>query len=273
MAFGQANIILQVTNKKAVKDKYKVAVIKRPVNFSKETYNRAYNNFSQFIAANPSLDKMVANAEEAGYRLLERNDLYSSEHGIGGVRGTKEALKWAFSAKPGEVSGLYECGESDRLLVVALAGVTPEGYRSLQQVQDQLRAEIVKDKKAEKIMADMKAANATSFDQYKSMANAVSDSVKHVTFAAPAYIAALRSSEPLVGAYASVAELNKLSAPIKGNAGVFVLQMYAKDKLNETFDAKTEEATLENMHARLAGRLMNDLYLKGEVKDSRYLFF
>ena len=273
LAFGQANIILQVTNKKAVKDKYKVAVIKRPVNFSKETYNRAYNNFSQFIAANPSLDKMVANAEEAGYRLLERNDLYSSEHGIGGVRGTKEALKWAFSAKPGEVSGLYECGESDRLLVGALAGVTPEGYRSLQQVQDQLRAEIVKDKKAEKIMADMKAANATSFDQYKSMANAVSDSVKHVTFAAPAYIAALRSSEPLVGAYASVAELNKLSAPIKGNAGVFVLQMYAKDKLNETFDAKTEEATLENMHARLAGRLMNDLYLKGEVKDSRYLFF
>ena len=273
LAFGQANIILQVTNKKAVKDKYKVAVIKRPVNFSKETYNRAYNNFSQFFAAIPALDKMLANGEEAGYRLLERNDLYSSEHGIGGVRGTKEALKWAFSAKPGEVSGLYECGESDRLLVVALAGVTPEGYRSLQQVQDQLRAEIVKDKKAEKIMADMKAANATSFDQYKSMANAVSDSVKHVTFAAPAYIAALRSSEPLVGAYASVAELNKLSAPIKGNAGVFVLQMYAKDKLNETFDAKTEEATLENMHARLAGRLMNDLYLKGEVKDSRYLFF
>ena len=270
---GQANVILQVTNKKAVKDKYKVAVIKRTVDFSKETYSRAYNDFSQFIAANPSLDKVVANAEEAGYRLLERNDLYSSEHGIGGVKGTKEALKWAFAAKPGEVSGLYECGESDRMLVVALAGITPEGYRSLKQVQDQLRAEIIKDKKAEKIMNDMKAVNATSFDQYKSMANAVSDSVKHVTFAAPAYIPALRSSEPLVGAYASVAELNKLSAPIKGNAGVFVLQMYAKDKLNETFDVKAEEATLENMHARLAGRLMNDLYLKAEVKDTRYLFF
>ena len=273
LSLGQANVILQVTDKKAVKDKYKVAVIKRTVDFSKETYSRAYNDFSQFIAANPSLDKVVANAEEAGYRLLERNDLYSSEHGIGGVKGTKEALKWAFAAKPGEVSGLYECGESDRMLVVALAGITPEGYRSLKQVQDQLRAEIIKDKKAEKIMNDMKAVNATSFDQYKSMANAVSDSVKHVTFAAPAYIPALRSSEPLVGAYASVAELNKLSAPIKGNAGIFVLQMYAKDKLNETFDVKAEEATLENMHARLAGRLMNDLYLKAEVKDTRYLFF
>lgn len=273
LALGQASIILEVTNKKAVKDKYKVAVIKRPIDFSKETYNRAYNDFSQFIAANPTLDKVVANAEESGYKLLDRNDLATYEHGIGGIRGTKEALKWAFDAKPGEVSGLYECGESDRMLVVALSGINKEGYRPLSQVQDQLRAEIIKDKKAEKIMADMKAANATTFDQYKAMANAVNDSVKHVTFAAPAYVPALRSSEPLVGAYTSVAQLNKLSAPIKGNAGVFVLQPYAKDKLNETYNQKEEEATLQNMHARLASRFMNDLYLKADVKDNRYLFF
>ena len=36
---------------------------------------------------------------------------------------------------------------------------------------------------------------------------------------------------------------------------------------------KDEEATLANMHARFASRLMNDLYLKGNVKDTRYLFF
>ena len=242
LPLGQANVILQVTNKKAVKDKYKVAVVKREVEFSKETYNRAYNDFSQFIAANPTAEKMIANAEEAGYKLLDRRDLYSSEHTIGGVRGTKEALRWAFAAKPGDVSGLYECGESDHMVAVALVGVTPEGYRPLKAVQDQLRAEIVKDKKAEKIMADMKAANATSLDQYKAMPGAVSDSLK-------------------------------LSAPIKGNAGVFVLQMYGKDKLSDTFNAKDEEATLANMHARFASRLMNDLYLKGKVKDTRYLFF
>ena len=60
---AQANIIVQVMDKKAVKDKYKVAVIKRPVEFSKETYSKAYNEFSQFIASNPTLEKMVANAE------------------------------------------------------------------------------------------------------------------------------------------------------------------------------------------------------------------
>ena len=99
LALAQANVILQVTAKKAVKDKYKVAVVKRPVEFSKQTYSKAYNDFSQFIATNNTLDKMVANAEDAGYRLLDNPELYSSEYGIGGVRGTKDALRWAFSAK------------------------------------------------------------------------------------------------------------------------------------------------------------------------------
>ena len=83
----------------------------------------------------------------------------------------------------------------------------------------------------------------------------------------------MRSSEPLVGAYASIAELNKLSAPIKGNGGVFVLQPYAKEKQNETFDKETEEATLEGMHARMASQFINDLYLNANVKDNRYLYF
>ncbi len=268
-----ANVILLVTDKKAVKDKYKVAVIKRPVEFSKETYSKAYNAFSQFVASNQTLDKLVANAESAGYKLLDRSDLSSSEHTIGGIRGTKEALKWTFAAKKGDVSGLYECGESDHMLVVGVSAIVPEGYRPLAMVKDQLKPDLIRDKKAAKIMDNMKAANATTLAQYSAMPNAVSDTVKHVTFAAPAYVSALHSSEPLVGAYASVAQLNKLSAPIKGNGGVFVLEVFAKEKLNETYNPKTELASQESMHARMAGQFMNDLYLKGKVKDTRYLLF
>lgn len=270
---SQANVIMQVTDKKAVKDKYKVAIVKRTVDFSKETYSKAYNEFSAFIAANNTLEKMVANAEDAGYRLLDRNDLTSAEHGIGGIRDTKDALRWVFNAKPGEVSSLYECGESDHLLMVGLESIVPEGYRPLTLVQDQLRFEVLRDKKAEKIMADMKAAGAASFDQYKNLANAVEDSVKLVTFGAAAYVPALRSSEPLVSAYASVGEMNQLSTPIKGNGGVFVLQTYAQEKLDNTYNQEDEEAALVGLYSRMASQFLNDLYLKADVKDTRYLFF
>ena len=267
---GQANVILQVMDKKAMKDKYEVAIIKRPVEFSKETYNKAYNDFSQFVAQNTTMDKIVANAEDNGYRLLERADFRSGEHYVGGVKGTRDALKWIFAAKEGEVSPLYECGENDHLMVVALEKINPAGYRNINLVADMLKAEIIKDKKAEKIMAEL---NGADINKAKSAANAVSDTVKHITFAAPAYVSITRASEPVLGAFASKTEVNKTTAPIKGNAGVYVMQIINKDKSAETFDAKTEESNLENMAARYSNSFISDLYKKAEVKDDRYLYF
>ena len=267
---GQANVILQVMDKKAMKDKYQVAIIKRPVEFSKETYNKAYNDFSQFVAQNTTMDKIVANAEDNGYRLLERADFRSGEHYVGGVKGTRDALKWIFAAKEGEVSPLYECGENDHLMVVALEKINPAGYRNINLVADMLKAEIIKDQKAEKIMAEL---NGADINKAKSAANAVSDTVKHITFAAPAYVSITRASEPVLGAFASKTEVNKTTAPIKGNAGVYVMQIINKDKSAETFDAKTEESNLENMAARYSNSFISDLYKKAEVKDDRYLYF
>lgn len=268
----QANLILQVMNKKSMQTKYKVAVVKREVEFSKETYNAAYNKFSQFVAQNTTIDSMVKNAEESGYTLMPRTDLSSAEHYVGGVRSTREALKWIFAAKPGEVSPLYECGENDHLMVVALDKIHEAGYRDINSVAEMLRAEIRRDKKAEKIMEEMKKYN--SIAQVKGMKDAVSDSVKHVTFSAPAYISVTRSSEPVIGAVAAKTAANKVSAPIKGNGGVYMIQVYAKEKGSEKFDAKQEETTLTNMAVRIAGnQLINDLYQKAKVVDQRYLFF
>ena len=271
LELGQVNVIMQVLNKKAVKDKYQIAVIKCPVEFSKETYNKAYNDFSQFVAQNTTLDKLVENAEESGYRLLERADFRNNEHMVGGVKNTREALKWVFEAKEGEVSPLYECGENNHLMVVALEKINPVGYRNINSVADMLRFEAMVDKKAEKIMADL--SNITSFDQAKEYKNAVVDTVKHISFSAPAYIAVTRASEPVLSAFASKAEVNKLSAPIKGNSAVYVMQVLNKENGTEEFDAKNEETTLATMSTRFASNFINDLYMKANIKDDRYLYF
>lgn len=268
---GQANLILQVMNKKAMKDKYKVAVIKCPVEFSKETYNNAYNKFSQFVAQNTTIENLEKNAEEAGYSLTPRSNFRSDEHYVGGVKSTREALKWVFDAKPGEVSPLYECGENDHLLVVALEAINPAGYVNINKVSDMLRSEVLRNKKAEQIMGQMKGFN--SLAQVKGMKDAISDTVKHVTFKAPAFISVTRASEPAISAYASKTELNKVSAPIKGNAGVYMIQVYNQEKSAEKFDAKKEETALSNMAARYAGQCIYELRDKAEIVDQRYLFF
>ena len=271
LQIGQANLILQVMDKKANQNKYKVAIVKRPVEFSKETYNDAYNKFSQFVAQNTTIADMEKNAEENGYSLIPRTDFSSAEHYVGGVKSTREALKWVFAAKPGEVSPLYECGENDHLMVVALDKIHQAGYRDINSVADMLRTEIRRDKKAEQLMTQMKGFN--SLAQVKAMNGAVSDTVKHVTFSAPAYISVARASEPVIGAYAAKTAVNQVSVPIKGNAGVYMIQVLQKDKTAETYDAKKEETTLSNMAARMSSQFINDLYQRANVVDERYLFF
>ena len=272
LTIGQARLILQVMDKKSMQTKYKVAVIKRPVEFSKETYNSAYNKFSQFVAQNTTIEDLQKNAEENGYSLMPRRDLSSAEHYVGGVQSTGDVKRWIFAAETGEVSPLFECGENDHMMVVALEKIHKVGYRDINSVADMLRNEIRRDKKAEKIMADMKGFN--TLDQVKGMNGAVSDSVKHVTFSAPAYISVTHASEPVIGAVAAKTEVNKTSAPVKGNAGVYMVQVYAKDKGTEEFDSKQEETSLANMTSRfVTNQLINDLYQKAKVTDRRYLFF
>lgn len=268
---GQANLILQVMSKKAMKPKYDVAVIKCPVEFSKETYNDAYNKFSQFVAQNTTLEDMKKNAEEAGYTVIPRSDFTSDAHYVGNIHSTQEALRWIFNAKVGEVSPLYECGDNDHMIMVGVEAINKKGYVNINKVANMLRNEIIRNKKAEQLMGQMKDFN--SLAQIKEMKDAVSDSVKHVTFNAPAYISVTHASEPAISAYASKTDVEKVSAPIKGNAGVYMIQVYAKDKGSEEFDAKKEESALSSMSSAYANQCISELREKGKVTDQRYLYF
>jgi peptidyl-prolyl cis-trans isomerase D len=67
--------------------------------------------------------------------------------------------------------------------------------------------------------------------------------------------------------------VNKLTAPVKGYAGVYVMQVINREKSAEKFDAKQEAQSLANTATRYASAYINDLYKKAKVKDDRYLFF
>ena len=155
LALTQGNIIFQVTDRKNMIDKYDVAVVKHTIDFSKETYSQAYNNFSQYVSENKTLEELEKNAAKFGYTVQEHKDLYNSEHTVAGLRSTRDAMKWIFDAKAGDVSPLYECGNNDHLLVIALTKVHPEGYRDLADVEDMVKPEVIRDKKFEKAAAKL----------------------------------------------------------------------------------------------------------------------
>ena len=269
----QRSIIALVTDRRAMITKYDVAVIKRPIEFSKETYAKAYNDFSQFVASNPSLEDIELNAIKNGYNLLERKNMFSNEHTVAGVRGTRDVLRWIFNedTEVGDISPLYECGDNDHMLIVILTGTHDAGYLKLNDVKEYLEQEVIKDKKAE--MLKEKLANVKTVADAAKVEGVITDTIKHVTFSAPTFVVKTGSSEPLISAIAAKTEKGGVTVPVKGNGAVYIVEVLEKGKTAETFDAKKETTQQETLNLRGISRFINELYEKAEIEDNRYLFF
>ncbi|MBR1547139.1 MAG: SurA N-terminal domain-containing protein [Prevotella sp.] len=270
--FTQGNIIVQVTDRRAMVNKFDVAVIKHTIDFSKETYSQAYNNFSQYVSENKTLEQLEANAQKFGYRVQERKDLYNSEHNVAGVRATREAMKWIFDSKVGEVSPLYECGTNDHLFVVALTAIHPVGYRSVKDVEEQLKPEVIRDKKFEVAASKLNGVKDIAAAKAK---GAVVDSVRQITFSAPVFVQAAGASEPsLSGAVAAVKQGQVSPSVVKGNGAAYLFQVLEKkQREGNKYDEKQQLQQLQQRALQSAGRFMNELYLNAKVVDNRYLFF
>jgi len=272
LEFSQGNIVLQVISRKAMVEKYDVAVVKHTIDFSKATYSEAYNKFSQYVSENKSIEDLEKNAAKFGFKVQERRDMFNSEHNVAGIRATRETMKWIFDAKVGEVSPLYECGNNDNLLVVALTGIHPVGYRSLDAVKDMVKAEVIREKKFEQIktkfagVADIAAAKAKG---------ARIDSVNQITFTAPVFVQATGASEPALAGAVAVAKQGEFSkALVKGNGGAYLFQVLKKaPREGVKYDEKATEKMLSQQAVQAASRFMQELYQKANVVDNRYLFF
>lgn len=268
----QGNLILQITDRKAMTDKYVAAVIKKPIEFSKNTYSAAFNKFSQFVSESQTLEAMQKNASKYGYKVQERMDIRNSEHYVAGIHGTREALKWIFETDENKVSQLYECGDNDHLLVLVMTKINKKGYRSLddENVKNYVKQEVLRDKKAEMLMAKVKGVNSISAAKAK---GAQVSAVNQVTFAAPVFVQSTGMSEPaLSGAVAATAK-GKFSSAVKGNGGVYLFQVLEKKMRPVKFNAKEYEQRQRQKMMQYAGDFMQELYINANVKDNRYLFF
>lgn len=273
----QGNVVIQVLNRKAMKSKAVAAVIKKEIRFSDNTYSKAYNRFSQFVTqSQASLADLQKHATKFGYTVQDLNDFATSSHTVGNVGGSgiRDAIKWIFEAKEGQVSQLFEAGkENDHLLVLCMTKIHPQGYRPWDdaQVKEILKREVIRDKKAEMIMAKLKGVNSIAAAQAK---GAKVSTVNQITFAAPAFIQATGAAEPaLSGAVAATAQGKFCSAPVKGNAGVYVFQVVKKQMRPAKYNEEQQIQMCRQRAMQYMGNFMQDLVFGAGVVDNRYLFF
>lgn len=268
------NIIIKVLDRKAMTTKYVAAVIKTDITFSKDTYSQAYNKFSQYVSENQTIEGLEKNAKKYGYTVETAPDTRTTQHYVANLRATREALKWIFDSKEGAVSPLYECGENDALLVVGLTKIHEKGFRSLddEQIKEIVKAEVLKDKKAEKIIAKVAGVKSVKDAQAKGAKVAT---VNQVSFSAPVFVQLTGSSEPALSGAVAATKVGQFSAKaVKGNAGVYLFKVTrGGTRAGVKFDAKSLENKLAQRNMQMAGNFMQELYIKADIVDNRYLFY
>ena len=271
--FEQGNIIVEVTDRKAMTTKYNLAVIKRPVTFSKETYSKAYNKFSHYLATSTTMEALEKNAPKNGYQYQANMETYSNGHFINNIPNTKEALRWVFNedTKTGDISPLYECGDNNTLLVVALNKIHKEGYLPLEDVKSLVENDVKKDKRAEYLLKQY--GNLKSVEEAGQKGAAI-DTLKGITFNGNTFVPTVGSTDLAINGSVANKKANQFVGPVKGGAAVYYYKVLDVKQDKAVPYKETDQMNMaRSQHMRNLQTFGNDLFIKGKVIDQRYLFF
>ncbi|MGL5921052.1 MAG: SurA N-terminal domain-containing protein [Bacteroidales bacterium] len=263
--------LIQVTQRTAPVAKVKLAVIDMEVTPSSRTTSNLYNDINSYIANNKTLADFEKNATEKGYNILSNPTMTGNDYTLGTLRNARQAVAWAFrEAAKGQISQIYEI--DNNFVVVALADVTPKGYTPLSQVKPFIKNEVLNEKKAEMIIADLTAKKLTSLDAYAQAMQTKVDTAMMVNFNTQRITGI--GQEPALCAVAPMSPLNQVTAPVKGTNGVYVLDVFNKVDSEKAFDLQSEVKTIEGTLAyRLICQTFNVLRNQSDIEDYRVNFF
>ena len=263
--------IMQVMEKTPARAKVKLAILERKVIPSSRSYGRIYNEAKQFAAELKSTE-FASKAQEKGVSVRTASELFESTERIADIPQSRQVIRWAFESDKGDVSDVFDC--NNQFVVATTTEVNAKGYRSLEKVSDQIKAELIREKKAD-IMIKNLTEQLKKTPSLEALAQALSTDVKvanAVNFANNQFCVA--GFEPALIGKVSVLPANKLSAPVKGNAGVYVLLPVNPQVNQNPFNAKAQVMQLNmNFAYSLPYMILQDIRDNAEIEDNRLNFF
>lgn len=248
--------------------KKQVAILEKEAIASKTTVNGIYAKAKSFAsqAADGYKDFRAAVDSQAVY--AHSANLVEGASRIGSIDNAKEVTRWAFDAKKGKVSEIFDINK-DYFMVAVLTGINKEGYKDIKEVSPVIKDILYREKLADHKAAEV-AEKIAGLDNMAAVAEALGTTVSTkdgITFSSltsqgldPAFIGAVTS-----------AEQGKISAPVKGSYGIYVFNVTAKETgaFYTEDDANSKTAQMNQYMAQMLLGVMNE----SVVVDNRPRFY
>ncbi len=271
---GQQQVYLvgKVVDKTAATPLTKVAVYAERINPSSKTRRVAYGQLNEFVTAYPTIEQMEDSALSAGFHMIDAT-VSTNSYDINQVKECRQAVRFAFDGKKGDVSEIYE--ESGYLLLVGIKGDTQKGYVSLEdkQVSNFINMMVMPEKKVAYLMEnDFAKVTDKTIEGYAQALGVEAQEASRVNFNIN-NISGL-GNEPKIVAEAVKAEEGAVVGPIDGNNNVVVLKVTSKKDKGLTFDDATYRAKVSATVYTNAGNVANaKRYNNADIMDNRIRFY
>jgi peptidyl-prolyl cis-trans isomerase D len=262
---------IEVLSQKNFETGYKIAYFSKPILASDITRNTAMGLASQFAAESRDRKQFDANAKKKNINKFVAADVKPLDYTIFGLGDSRELVKWVFDAKAGQVAEQpYLVG--DKYVVPAVIAVYDEGTMPVEKARPLVEAKIRNNKKAESIIK--KIGNANTLEAVAQTTGQTVIKADSIRFSQP-NIPNVGPELKVAGLAFSKATQGKVSAPVVGELGVFVLRSDNVATVPSTgFDAGQQQKMLQQQQKSFAARMIPEIIKKNaEIKDERYKFF
>ncbi|GAO42266.1 peptidylprolyl isomerase [Flavihumibacter petaseus] len=257
---------IEILSQKNFEPAYQVAYLSRAINPSVETENTASGAANQFAGENRNAKAFDEAVSKLKLNKLQAADIKPNDINITGLGANRQLVRWINEAKVGDVSEPFSI--DDKYVVAMVTEINKEGVMSASKARPQVEFLLRNEKKA--AMITKKIGNATTLDAIATANQTAVQRADTIRFAAP-FVPGVGQEQKVVGASFDKANSAKISAPIAGNMGVFVIKTDNVSALPDGgVNIEDQRKAMMLQVRQMAGyRSVEALKKNADVKDER----
>lgn len=228
-----------------------------------------FQKANEFAGKNNTAEAFDKAVKDQNLNKMTEANITENARQIGALEGSKELIRWAYKSSKNEVSKAFEFG--NKFVIAKLTDIREKGIAPLEQVKDQVMVEARKDKKAEMLMKKLEGAIA-NIDAAAAKVNEQVQTADNVNFATP--FLGNAAMEPNIVGHIMTMKAGALTKPMKGQAGVYVIQVVSFKEPTPTKDFTEVKKQLEKqLQGRAQYEVFNALKEKANITDNRGKFY
>jgi len=246
---------------------YKLAYLSKTINPSNETINAAATAAAQFVSNSKDVKSFNENAVKQNKQVLPAAGIKANDFEIQGIGETRQMVRWIFEKDVNAVSEPFEIGDS--YIVAVVTSEEKKGLASVEAARPRVEGIIRDQKKAEKIKTTLKG---NSIESIATSVNGLVQNADSLSFA-NTIVPGLGNEPKIIGASFNKSLLNKISSPIAGNSGVFVISVNNQGAMPAQVDLAFYKEELLNRTRSSIFRSNASLKKVAKIEDNRFKLY